>query len=126
MAFMGVSAVLCPQWDKVFRARRSGFSDRSARVLRPASPRLPGRYLASMLAACSSSSACHMPKSCCAVCEAVAHSEMAERLPVPVGQERSYPAVIGDSLALNLSSSCGHRLRKMPSSPAPGTESPGG
>jgi len=47
---VGVSAVLCPHWDKVFRARRSGFSDRSARVLRPLSPRLPGRYLASMLA----------------------------------------------------------------------------
>jgi hypothetical protein len=50
MAFTGVSALRCLRWDKVFRAQRSGFSDRRARVLRPLSPRLPGRYLASMLA----------------------------------------------------------------------------
>jgi hypothetical protein len=50
MPFMAVSALLCLHWDQVIRARRSGFSDRSAWKLRPRRPRLPGHYLATMLA----------------------------------------------------------------------------
>jgi hypothetical protein len=50
MPFMAVSALLCLHWDQVVRALRSGFSDRNAWVLRRRSPRLRGRYLASMMA----------------------------------------------------------------------------
>jgi hypothetical protein len=49
MAEIGVPVTLGLHWDQVVRALRSGFSDRNAWVLRPRTPRLPGRYLANML-----------------------------------------------------------------------------
>ena len=57
-------------------ARRSGFSDRSAWVLRAVRPRLAGRYLAGMLAGVLLLIGVPYAEELRAVCEAVAHSEM--------------------------------------------------